>query len=427
MRTRPVSATGRANRPSARAIEQPSRQVAGAVAEAPVDHALRRGEHRRDLAALARVVVQRADHRGEHAAAPVRRLHRDRRHRRDGHERAARHRQLEGVRAGAPDHRRRRRTRTACGRARRAPSCRAGRAVRGGAPNPRRSTSSIAGSSASVIGADLDGHPPVLLGRLAGRVGISRRRTCGRGRRPLGRSPDRADVREPGEQQHERDEEDARPAVAREDDGEEPAEHPERAGSASRTARTRGRGPRRRRRAAAGCRTRAARTPPRPRSRSRRRSSAAASVRPRREHERARSARRARRRGSTPRGSAGAAAARRRVPIPVPTALIRSTTPNIHAGSFDDFSTNAAKNVKKPTSPRSRPIAVPAATMLRRVQRVALVDRLRRADLLGPRDAERREHPERRRSPSPSAAPTARPAAAGSRPRSARPRCRRGC
>ena len=53
------------------------------------------------------------------------------------------------------------------------------------------------------------------------------------------------------------------------------------------------------------------------------------------------------------------------MPIPVPTALSRSTTPNIHAGSFDDLSTNAAKNVKKPTVARSNPIAVPAATMLR--------------------------------------------------------------
>ena len=42
-------------------------------------------------------------------------------------------------------------------------------------------------------------------------------------------------------------------------DGEQPAEHPHAAGSASRTARTPGRAPRRHRRAAAGCRTRAGR------------------------------------------------------------------------------------------------------------------------------------------------------------------------
>ena len=41
-----------------------------------------------------------------------------------------------------------------------------------------------------------------------------------------------------------------------------------------------------------------------------------------------------------------------------------STSPYIHAGSRPDLSTNAAKNVKKPTAPRIRPIAVPAVMML---------------------------------------------------------------
>ena len=53
------------------------------------------------------------------------------------------------------------------------------------------------------------------------------------------------------------------------------------------------------------------------------------------------------------------------VPRPLPTALPASTTPNIHAGSCDRFSANAAKNVKNPTTPRSSAIAVPAMTMLR--------------------------------------------------------------
>ena len=53
------------------------------------------------------------------------------------------------------------------------------------------------------------------------------------------------------------------------------------------------------------------------------------------------------------------------VPAAVPSALIMSTSPYIHAGSWPDFSTNAAKNVKKPTAPRIRPIAVPAVMMLR--------------------------------------------------------------
>ena len=53
------------------------------------------------------------------------------------------------------------------------------------------------------------------------------------------------------------------------------------------------------------------------------------------------------------------------VPIAVPIALIRRTRPYIHAGSWRVLSTNAAKNVKNPTAPRIRPMAVPAVRMLR--------------------------------------------------------------
>jgi hypothetical protein len=53
------------------------------------------------------------------------------------------------------------------------------------------------------------------------------------------------------------------------------------------------------------------------------------------------------------------------VPKPLPTALAASTMPNIQAGSCDLFNAKAAKNVKNPTTPRKRPIAVPATRMLR--------------------------------------------------------------
>ena len=229
----------------------------------------------------ARVVVQRADHRREHAAPPVRRLHRDRRHAGD---RNAARRPASSARTSTractrPSSPPSNAHRVRSSSARTQLSGRSG--VRGGAPKPRRSTSSIAGSSASVIGRTSSGIRPFYSGGSARATGFR-----GSGPSPTGRAADRADVREAGEQQHQRDQEDARPAAAREDDGEQPAEHPRRAGTASRTARTPGRGPRRRRRAAGGCRTRGAPARRRGRDRDRRDDERGPPVRPRREHQR---------------------------------------------------------------------------------------------------------------------------------------------
>ena len=103
-RIRPASSSGRANAMRARSavMREPPRR--DAVAEAAVDRALGRGEDRGRFVALARVVVHRGHHLREHAAAPMRRQHRHPRHRGRREQPAARHRELERVRARHADH-----------------------------------------------------------------------------------------------------------------------------------------------------------------------------------------------------------------------------------------------------------------------------------------------------------------------------------
>ena len=173
----------------------------------------------------------------------------------------------------------------------------------------------------------------------------------------------RADVGEPAEQQHERDRKMPARPPPKNSHREEAAEHPDELEARLEPRRTRARAPRRRRRAARGCRTRGERAPMRRRRRIRRtRARAGRRSGPRRTA--GSRARPASPRGSTPRAPSGAATARSRSRVALPSALPTSTSPNTHAGSPCFFSTNAAKNVKKPTTPRSSPIAVPAVTML---------------------------------------------------------------
>ena len=95
--------TGVANALCTRSTCTAMRQRRDAVAEAAVDAALGRGEDRERLAVCDGVVAQRRHHASQHAATPVRRHHRDPAHAGGGHDRAARHRQLERVVASGTD------------------------------------------------------------------------------------------------------------------------------------------------------------------------------------------------------------------------------------------------------------------------------------------------------------------------------------
>ena len=370
------------------------------------------------------------DHRREHAAPAVGRLHRHRRHAR----RRARSappgivnsnvyaRVHPTISPASKAHC----VRSSSARTR----CRSARALRGGAPNPRRSISSIAGSSASVIGRTSSGIRPFYSGGPAGHAGLSGghggcvrpllRRGAGPGAGPRRHTtarrtgaPARRGRSRPGR----------RPGRSRR----AARRAPTRAGSGSRTERTPGRAPRRRRRAAGGCRTRAGRSPTPPRSPSAATTSAA----------------RPYARAAKTSGTLGITSAPARIHS---SRVLRAAGA---ARARADPGADRAHHEHEPVDPgrlppglqhergeereearpcrgagpsRCRPSGCSGCAAPRARSTVSGA-----AVVVGAWDAERREHPdeedERRRC----AAPTARARAAGSAPRAVRPRCRRGC